>query len=134
MTAYDALKDSFLPGKGGAVYGLLTDMSLAVRITQSAKHCNLTAQHHDRAARLLEQVLQKKPRLIIIDWDHCEAEGFKFLNELNKNADLKQVPVIGTMTSSNTVLQQEARRAGCIKVYGKTEFKKELDPLLARYS
>ncbi len=116
------------------VFGLVSNMMLATKIAQSARHNHLPVHNFDKAADLIAGLKQNKPVLIILDWDKCEAEAFKVLNELHKDADFRNVPTIGYLSSSNRVIAEEARSAGCHRIYGKTEFNRELDQLLARYA
>ncbi len=120
--------------KGGAVYGLVSNLLLASKIAQSAKHCHLSVHNFDKAEPLIEHAKQKLPVLVILDWDACEAEGFKVLKELSANADLKSVATVGYLSQTKNALKDEAQRAGCHRVYSKTEFLKVLEELLARYA
>lgn len=117
---------------GGIVYGLLRDISVATKIALAAKQAHLSAHNFDRAETLMARAKERKPSLLILDWDACEAEAFKVLKEMNQSADLKSVTNVGYLTGSKTVLMDEARRAGCHRVYPKTEFMRELPILVAR--
>lgn len=119
-------------GKKGVVYGLLKDIAMAGKISQAAKLADLSTHNFDRAETLLACAKDCAPKLLILDWDACEAEAFKVLNEMRKNADLKGVTNVGYLSGSKTVLVEEARRAGCHRVYQKTEFLRELTLLTAR--
>ena len=123
-----------LPTHGGAVYGLVSNLLFASKIAQSAKHCHLSVHNFDKAAPLVEHAKKKAPALVILDWDGCEAEAFKLLKEFRENADLKAVPTIGYVSHVKTALKEEAQRAGCHRVYPKSEFTRILDELLARYA
>ena len=120
--------------KGGAVFGLISDLSMATRIAKAAKQCHLSVHNFDNAEAVIRQVREKKPVLIILDWDTREAEAFKVLKELGSDADLKGVAAIGYVSGSRETLKQEARRAGCHRIYGKTELTRDLEYLLARYA
>jgi len=120
--------------KGGAVYGLVSNLLAAAKMAQAAKRCHLDIHNFDKAAPLLERAKQKRPSLVIVDWDGCEAEGFKVLKELAQNADLKGVPVAGYVSQAKASVKEEAQRAGCHRVYPKTEFMKSIETLLARYA
>ncbi len=120
--------------KGGAVYALVANIMMATRIAQAAKHCHLSIHNFDKAQPLMAHALQKAPILVVLDWDACEAEAFKVLKEMGTNADLKGVPVIGFLSQSKAVVKEEARRAGCHRIYTKTEFQHELEMLLTRYA
>lgn len=119
---------------GGAVYGLVSNLLFASKIAQSAKHCHLSVHNFDKAGPLLEHAKMKAPVLVILDWDGCEAEAYKILKEFRQNADLKGVPTIGYVSHVKTALKEEAQRAGCHRVYPKSEFTRILDELLARYA
>ncbi len=119
---------------GGIVYGLVRDLFVATKIAQAAKHCHLAVHNSDKAGTLLAHVKERKPVLVILDWDGCEAEAFKFLKEMNENADLKRVPSVGYLSQAKSPTRDEAQRAGCHRVYTKTEFMHELETLIARYA
>ena len=120
--------------RGGAVYGLVKDILVATKIAQAGKHCHLAVHNFDKAEPLVAHTKEKKPILIILDWDACEAEAFKVLKEIQGNADLKGVPSIGYISQSKSAVREEAQRAGCHRVYTKTEFMHDLENILARYA
>ena len=131
--------EAFLAGysgipHSGIVYGLLRDILIATKIAQSAKHAHLSVHHFNEAAPLIEHVRKKIPCVIILDWDVCEAESYKVLKELKQSADFKGVPVVGYVSQSKRAIQAEAQRAGCDRVYFKSEFMKQLDDLWVRYA
>lgn len=115
------------------VYGLLRDLTAAEKIAKAAKNCRLEVHNFDRSQGLLDHSRLRKPLLIIVDWDACEAEGYKVLKEIKQNADLNGVAVIGFVSGQKLALREEAQRAGCHRVYHKTEFMKDLELILARY-
>lgn len=117
----------------GIVYGLLRDIAAAGKIAQAAKHCHLEVHNFDRSQGLLEHSRLRRPLLMIVDWDGCEAEGYKVLKEIRQNADLNGVAVIGFVSGQKLALREEAQRAGCHRVYHKTEFMKDLELIMARY-
>lgn len=120
--------------RGGAVFGLVSNIFFASKIAQSAKHCHLAVHNFDKAEPLLEHAKKRAPLLVILDWDGCEAEAFKLLKELKANADLKGVPTVGYLSHVKAAVKDEAERAGCHRVYPKSEFTRVLDDILVRYS
>lgn len=118
--------------KGGVVYGLLSNLLLASKLAQAAKHCHLSIHNFDKAEPLLAHARQKMPKLVILDWDDCEAEAFKLLKEMTANADLMKVPRVGFVSNSKRMVRDEAQRAGCTRVYGKAEFPQVLEDLFTR--
>lgn len=118
---------------GGMVYGLVADLLFATRIAKAAQHCHLAVHNFSEAAPLLEHVKAKRPSLIILDWDGREAEAYKVLKELGAIAEANKVPSIGYVSQSKIAVRDEAQRAGCHRVFLKTEFVKELDLILMRY-
>ena len=117
-----------------AVYGLMANMQLASKIAQSAKSCRLTAQNSDTAEAVLQHVRMKRPALIIFDLDSREAEAFKVLSEIGRDASFKTIPTIGCISASKRETLEDVRRAGCHRVYMRTEFLKSLNEILARYA
>ncbi len=120
--------------KGSPVYGLVADLQVATRIAQVAKICHLACHNFDRAEGLGAHAKQKRPSVILIDWNGCEAEAFKVLNMLRQDADLRKVPVVGFFSPAKSALVDEARKAGCDRLYPKTEFLRTLEEIVARYA
>lgn len=120
--------------KGGAVFGLISNLLFASKIAQSAKHCHLGVHNFDKAEPLLEHAKARLPLLTILDWDGCEAEAFKVLKAFGENPDLKGLPTVGYLSHVKADLKEEAERAGCHRVYSKSEFVRILDDLLVRYT
>ena len=116
------------------VYALVNDMAVAERIVKYAVLLHVTARNFDRAQALIDNARKEKPFLVILDFEKCEAEAFQTLKELHESADLKGVPVIGFATQAKVMVKPEAEKAGCFRVYMKTEFGKELPDLIARYA
>lgn len=116
-------------------FGLSKDVSMASRLGKSAKVTQTAVHNFDRAESLTARLKEDKPFLLLLDWDTCEAEAFKLLKEIRGNADFKSVPVLGYLSSGvKNEVREEAVRAGCHRVYTKTDFFKELDLILARFS
>ncbi len=122
------------PLHGGAIFGLVSNMLMASKIAQAAKHHHLGVHNYDRAETLLEHARAKAPALIIMDWDGCEAQAFETLKKLRADEKLGKVPSVGFMSQSKGHLKEEAERAGCHRVYYKSDFPKLLDELMVRYA
>ncbi len=120
--------------KAASVFGLVSDLAMATRIAKAARQCHWGVHNFDQAEALIRHAREKAPVLIILDLDTREAESFKVLKELRSNADVKGVAVIGYISGTRENLKDEARRAGCHRVYGKTELMRDLENLLARYA
>ena len=88
----------------------------------------------ENGARALVEVRAGRPDLVIVDLETCEVEAFQVLKELRESADLKGVPVVGVVTQAKSMLKPEAEKAGCLRVYLKTEFGRVLPDLIARYA
>lgn len=129
----DAL-DPILVKPGGIVYGLVRDMAAAAQIVKCATRFGLKARNFDRAENLVGNVRAEKPFLVILDFEHCEVEAYKVLKELRENADSKGVPLVGFVTQSRAAVKGEAERAGCDRVYMKTEFGRQLPDFIMRYA
>ena len=136
MPMKDDLTDLTLGGtrKGGTVLALVSSMLVATKIAQTAKLCHLGVRNFDRAEALMAYAAQHPPMVIVLDWDQCESEAFKILNELKKNADLQKVASIGYVSNTKQAVKQDAERAGCHRVYTKTEFMRDLALILTRYA
>jgi DNA-binding NtrC family response regulator len=109
-------------------------MATATQIVKCAAGFHVGVRNFDSAEKLVAQAAIERPFLVILDLEKREAEAFRALNELHKNADLKDVPVVGFVTQAKVMVKPEAEKAGCFRVYLKTEFGKELPDLIARYA
>ncbi|HNX69098.1 MAG TPA: hypothetical protein PLL75_06665 [Candidatus Omnitrophota bacterium] len=119
---------------GKKVYALVRDMVEAARIVKCAGALHVQVRNFDRAGMLLQQAHQESPFLVILDLEHLEAEAFITLKDMRENADLKDVPAVGFVTQAKNMIKPEAEKAGCFRVYMKTEFGRELPDLLTRYA
>lgn len=117
-----------------SVFALVADIASAARIAQCAAGFHVRVKNFDRAEKLITQAAIEKPFLVILDFEKCEAEAFRVLNELRKNAELKSVPAVGFVTQAKRMIQPEAGKAGCSRVYMKTEFGRQLPDLITRYA
>lgn len=129
----EVLRSGALKGSRG-VYALVRDMGTAMQIVKNAEALHLSARNFDKAQTLIECLKAEKSFLVILDFEKCEAESFQALNELRQNADLKSIPVVGFVTQTKAPVKSEAEKAGCLRVYMKTEFVKGLSGLIARYA
>jgi hypothetical protein len=116
------------------VFALVADMAAATQIVKCAAGLHVRVRNFDHAEKLIAQAAMERPFLVILDLEKCEVEAFRALNELHKNADLKSVPAVGFVTQAKAMVKPEAEKAGCARVYLKTEFGRELPNLIARYA
>ena len=117
-----------------SVFALVADMATATQIVKCAAGLHIGVKNFDNAEKLVTQVAIERPFLVILDLEKREAEAFRALNELRKNADLKSIPAVGFVTQAKVMVKPEAEKAGCFRVYMKTEFGRELPDLIARYA
>ena len=129
----DALVDGAISAKR-CVFALVADMAAAMQIVKCAKPLHIGVRNFDRSAKLVTQAALERPFLVILDFEKCEVEAFRVLNELRNNADLKSVPAVGFVTQAKSMVKPEAEKAGCSRVYMKTEFGRELPDLMTRYA
>lgn len=122
-------------GKGtqaGTVFGLISGVDMATRIAKAARVCGLGVYNTDKTESLIKTMGGGKPVLILIDWDGCEREAYKLMDTLRGKTSLKRVPILGFVSKAKEMIKDEAQRAGCDRVYFKTEFIHDLDIILAR--
>jgi len=117
-----------------SVFALVADMAAATQIVKCASGLHIGVRNFDNAEKLVGQAAVERPFLVILDLEKREAEAFRVLNELHRNADLKSTPAVGFLTQAKVMVKPEAEKAGCFRVYMKTEFGKELPDLIARYA
>jgi CheY-like chemotaxis protein len=116
------------------IFALVADMATATQIVKCAAGFHIGVRNFDSAEKLVAQAAIGRPFLVILDLEKREAEAFQTLNELHKNADLKGIPTMGFVTQVKRMVKPEAEKAGCFRVYMKTEFGRELPDLIARYA
>lgn len=126
--------DHGLVRTGSVVYGLVRDMTVAAQIVKCSGRFGLLARNFDKAEKVIDNARTEKPFLVILDLEHCEVESYKVLKEMRGNADSRGVPLIGFVTQSRVAVKGEAERAGCDRVYMKTEFIRELPNFMTRYA
>lgn len=135
--ASDLHYDSFLGGKAppsaGLVLGLISSIPVATKIAKAAKNYSLEVHNSSRGEALLQRMATSKVVLLFLDFDGCEAEAFSLLQALKKTGSSSpRVPIFGFVSQSKLNVKEEAQRAGCDRVYFKTEFLSDLENLLAR--
>ncbi len=129
----DALNLGAIKTKRG-IFALVADMATATQIVKCAAGLHIGVRNFDSAEKLAAQAITEKPFLVILDLEKREAEAFRVLNEMRQNADLKSVPAVGFVTQAKVMVKPEAEKAGCSRVYMRTEFGRELPDLIARYA
>jgi CheY-like chemotaxis protein len=73
----------------------------------------------------LEQVVARKPDLILLDLQMPEMDGFEFAIELRKNAEWRSIPVV-VVTSKDLTLEDRLRLSGCVeKILQKSNYNSE---------
>ena len=117
-----------------SVFALVADMATATQIVKCAAGLHIGVRNFDSAEKLVTQSAVERPFLVILDLEKREAEAFRVLNELRHHADLKSIPAVGFVTQAKVMVKPEAEKAGCFRVYMKTEFGRELSDLIARYA
>lgn len=116
------------------VLTLVGDMVTATQIVKCAAGLHIGVRNFDNAERLIAQAVLERPFLVLLDLDKREAEAFRALKGMHENADLKGIPVVGFVTQAKAMIKPEAEKAGCLRVYMKTEFGRELPDLITRYA
>jgi len=118
---------------GGLVLGLVSGLEMAGRIAKTATQCGMVVHNASSAQALVDHARKTSPLFVILDWDTCEAEAFKVLKEFSESADLKKVPMVGCLSKEKESLKRVAEKAGCDRVYLKSEFNRVLGELFIRY-
>ena len=129
----DAL-DRGVVNRGRSIFALVGDMATATQVVKCAAGFHLGVRNFDKAEKMIAQAVLERPCLVLLDLEKCEAEAFRALKGLKENADLKSVPAVGFVTQAKVMVKPEAEKAGCSRVYMKTEFGRELPNLIVRYA
>ena len=115
------------------VYALVGDFLFATKIVKTAQSLGLEARTFDSADHLVQASQSKEPAVVILDCQKLEKEAFALLGRFRSNAGLSKVPFIGYLSHQGEDLKKEMRAAGCLQVYNRSEFTRELENLLGRY-
>ena len=116
------------------VYMLVSDLFFATKIVKTTQAVGLEGRAFDSANRLVQASREKPPALVIMDCQGLEKEAYQVLQEFRSSEELKGIPHIGYLSHGAQDLKREMRQAGCLQVYNKSEFVRELENLLARYA
>lgn len=116
------------------VYILVNNLFFAEKIVKTAQGMGLEAKAFDTARRLVQSAGEREPALVIMDCEGLEKEAHQLLKELRSDEKLLKVPPIGYLSHTSQDLKREMREAGCVQVYNKAEFTRELENLLTRYA
>lgn len=116
------------------VYALVSDLFFATKIMKGAQALALEARAFDSADRLVQASKEKEPALVILDCEGLEKEAFQALGDFQRDERLKNVPRVGYLSHKATDLKREIEAAGCLHVYAKSEFSRELETILARHT
>jgi len=116
------------------VYILVNNLFFAEKIVKTAQGMGLEAKAFDTAQRLVQSAGEREPALVIMDCEGLEKESHQLLKELRSEEKLLKVPPIGYLSHTSRDLKREMREAGCVQVYNKAEFTRELENLLTRYA
>lgn len=130
--------DLFSSGKAqpsaGLVLGLISSVPIATKIATAARKCHLQVHNASRSAAILQHLQDTRPVMMFLDFDGCEAEAFRLLDALKASTSSAKFPIFGFVSQSKRNVKDEAQRAGCDRVYFKTDFLNDLENLLARSS
>ncbi|GEM_PF-2342674 len=120
------------------IYALVSNLFFAEKIVKAAKAVGLEARAFDSAEKLIRSSREKEPALVVLDGgEGLEKEAFRVLGDFRSDVHFSKVPILGYLShASGTAeeLKREMREAGCLQVYTKSEFTKELENLLARHA
>ncbi len=127
--------DIFDPAqKLAAVVALVGTMDIAGKIVKSARAHHLDVRNFDKAEKLLAACTAKTPKVVLLDFETREAEGFRFLKACRENAELRKAAVVGFVTAEKRDVKREAETGGCLRVFLKTEFLTGLEEIWLRYA
>lgn len=116
------------------VYMLVNDIFFATKIVKTVQAMGLEARAFDTADRLLQASREKEPALVLMDCQGLEKEAYRLLGGFRADEKLSKVPQVGYLSHVAQDLKREMQAAGCIHVYAKSEFSRELGNLLTRYA
>ena len=116
------------------MYLLVNDIFFATKIVKAVQAVKAEARAFDSAGRLFHAAKEKEPALVIMDCEGLEKEAFRVLQEFRSEPALVRVPRVGYLSHTAQNLKREMLAAGALHVYAKSEFSKELDDLLVRYT
>jgi CheY-like chemotaxis protein len=116
------------------VYALVSDLFFASKIVKTGQSLGVEVRAFDTADRLVQASREKGPALVILDCERSEHEAFRALESFRSESALLSIPRIGYLSHTAQELKREMRTAGCEQVYVRSEFTKELQNILMRYT
>lgn len=115
---------------GRYVIAVVDDIFFASKIRAIAEHLGLEVRFEKTAAAALEAARTVVPSLIIADLHYEMCDPLALAGQLKKDAELREIPLIGFFSHVQTALQKRAQEAGFDRTLPRSAFTKHLAEIL----
>ena len=113
------------------VVAAVEDLLFESKISGTAEQLGVEATFPRSPKKLVEQVTQSPPDLLVLDLNSARFEPLELLQELKSDEATKDVPVVGFLSHVQKDLALAARASGCDRVMARSAFTKNLPEILA---
>lgn len=112
------------------VLAAVGDLFFASKIRGTAEQLNVTAEFTRTADSLFDAAKTETPSLIILDLHEERFDPFALVERLKRDAQLREVPVVGFFSHVRVELQRRAQEAGVDHVLPRSAFTQRLPEIL----
>jgi CheY-like chemotaxis protein len=113
------------------VVAAVEDLLFKSKISGTAEQLGVEATFPRSPKKLVEQVTQSPPDLLILDLNSMRFEPLELLKRLKSDETLRHVPVVGFLSHVQKDLALAARASGCDRVMARSAFTSNLPRILA---
>lgn len=114
------------------ICGLLKNLADAEKLKKASAKFSCSVRNSDRAEVLAELIEAGGVKMIAVDLDGHEAEGYRLIRLIGQSAVPLKPLVVGLVSQTKREAVEEAQRAGFSRVYLRTQFWREIDDILMR--
>lgn len=116
-----------------SIVAAVSDMIFAAKIEGTARHLAVTVHFARTLDKLLAQVTQEKPALIILDLDNSRFSALEAIQQLKAHSDktIAAIPILGFLSHVEVELRKRALAAGCNQVLPRSQFSNQLPEILS---
>jgi CheY-like chemotaxis protein len=128
---YDAMTRRGELFMGQAIIAVVDDMFFASKIRAVAEAVAVEIGFSRSQEALVQQALETKPRLIVVDLHHQKIDAVALAGELKSNEQLRDIRLLGFFSHVETELQRNAIAAGFDQVIPRSVFARDLSKILS---
>lgn len=106
------------------------DMLFSSKIRAAAEHLETSLRFARTAESVISQALSDTPDLIIVDLQSQGIDPIHLANEIRRDQQLSEIPLLGFFSHIQVELQRSAVEAGFTKVVPRSVFSRDLGQIL----